>query len=121
FFEPPLNGGRRMTSIRIIAVALLVALGVQAPCRAELPHIRLDRIFPLGGQAGSDVDLEIGGKDLDDVKSLHFDHAGLKAVLTQQLPRDDRLRCANWYPRGAGGRQVRYQRRATIRGEPRLD
>jgi hypothetical protein len=46
---------------------------------AELPLIRLDRIFPLGGQAGTEVQLEIGGKDLDDVKTLHFDHKGFKA------------------------------------------
>jgi hypothetical protein len=50
---------------------------------AELPHIRLDRIFPLGGQAGSEIALEIGGKDLDDAKSLHFDHPGLKAVFVK--------------------------------------
>src|SRR5256885_17250271 len=48
-------------------------------CLAQLPHIRLDRIFPLGGQAGSTVSLEITGKDLDDVKALHFDHPGFKA------------------------------------------
>jgi hypothetical protein len=51
--------------------------------RAELPHIRLDRIFPLGGAAGSEVLLEIAGKDLDDAKVLHFDHPGLKAVPVQ--------------------------------------
>jgi hypothetical protein len=47
---------------------------------AELPHIRLDSIFPLGGSAGSDVALEVRGKDFDDVKTLYFDHPGLKAV-----------------------------------------
>ncbi len=47
---------------------------------AELPHIRLDSIFPLGGAAGSEVALEIGGKDLDDARALHFDHPGLRAV-----------------------------------------
>jgi hypothetical protein len=47
---------------------------------AELPHIRLDSVFPLGGLAGSDVAVEIGGKDLDEAKALHFDHPGLKAV-----------------------------------------
>src|SRR5712692_4943004 len=51
--------------------------------RAELPLIRLDRIFPLGGQAGSEVQLEIGGKDFEDVKALHFDHPGLKATFVK--------------------------------------
>jgi hypothetical protein len=60
----------------ISACALCVLCG---ECSAELPHIRLDRIFPLGGQAGSEVQLEITGRDLDDVKALHFDHPGFKA------------------------------------------
>ncbi len=48
--------------------------------RAELPLIRLDRITPLGGLAGSDVTLDIAGRDLDDAKTLHFDHPGFKAT-----------------------------------------
>jgi hypothetical protein len=64
--------------LTIAALALMVPSG---PVRAELPLIRLDRVFPLGGQAGSEVLLEIGGRDLDEVKALHFDHAGLKATL----------------------------------------
>src|SRR5262249_37840497 len=58
------------------ACALLTIAG---ECRSQLPHIRLDRIFPLGGRADSMVTLEIVGKDLDEVKTLHFDHAGFKA------------------------------------------
>jgi hypothetical protein len=64
-----------------ILSALLWPLG--GTCRAQLPHIRLDRIFPLGGQAGSSVVLEIAGKDLDEVKSLHFDHPGFKAEMVK--------------------------------------
>jgi hypothetical protein len=51
-----------------------------AKTRAELPHIRLDSVFPLGGKAGSELILEIQGRDLDEVKALHFDHPGLKAT-----------------------------------------
>jgi hypothetical protein len=47
-------------------------------CQAQLPHARLDRVLPLGGKAGSEVMLEIAGKDLDEVKALHFDHPGFK-------------------------------------------
>jgi hypothetical protein len=50
---------------------------------AQLPHARLDRIFPLGGLAGSEVVLDITGKDLDEVKALHFDHPGFKAELVK--------------------------------------
>jgi hypothetical protein len=50
---------------------------------AQLPLARLDRIFPLGGAAGGQVELEIAGKDLEDVKALHFDHPGFKAELVK--------------------------------------
>ncbi len=56
--------------------ALLLLAGA---ARAQLPHIRLDSVFPLGGRAGSEVLLEIGGKDLDGVQALHFDLPGLAA------------------------------------------
>ncbi len=63
---------------------VLCALGAFAgTAPAQLPHARLDRIFPLGGQAGSTVLLTLTGKDLDDVKALHFDHAGLKAAFVK--------------------------------------
>lgn len=57
-------------------VALVLFTG---RAHAQLPHVRLDRTFPLGGKAGSQVVLEIAGKDLDDVRTLHFDHPGFKS------------------------------------------
>lgn len=68
----------------LVAVAAWTSFGAfAADARAELPHIRLDRVFPLGGQAGSEVVLELAGKDLDEVKTLHFDHPGFKAELVK--------------------------------------
>jgi hypothetical protein len=64
---------------RIILI-LISFQSVAAPLHAELPLIRLDRIFPLGGQAGSEVTVEINGRDLDEAKELHFDHPGFKAT-----------------------------------------
>jgi hypothetical protein len=59
---------------------LLGALGVfSGECHGQLPQARLDRIFPLGGEAGSTVVLDIAGKDIDDVKNLYFDHPSFKA------------------------------------------
>ncbi len=65
--------------MRNILLSVLLFILVAPASRAELPLIRLDRITPLGGLAGSDVTLEIAGRDLDDAKTLHFDHPGLKA------------------------------------------
>jgi hypothetical protein len=72
-----------MTTVRIRSLSLVGLLLICSPLRAELPHIRLDRIFPLGGQAGSVVLLEIGGKDLDEVKTLYFDNPSFKAELVK--------------------------------------
>ncbi len=46
---------------------------------AELPSIRLDRIQPLGLSAGASVEVEILGRDLEEVQTLRFDHPGLSA------------------------------------------
>jgi hypothetical protein len=44
-----------------------------------LPHARLDRLFPLGGSAGSSVVVTVAGKDLDELTDLHFDRPGFRA------------------------------------------
>jgi len=63
--------------MRIPSVAFLLLWATTA--RAELPSIRFDRLAPLGGGAGSAVEVEISGAEIDDVKALLFDHPGLKA------------------------------------------
>jgi hypothetical protein len=87
-----------MHPVRLASVLAIVLWGAGITARAELPHIRLDSIFPLGGQAGSEVTLDIGGKDLEDAKVLHFDHPGLKA--THLKDRQFRLTIAADVPPG---------------------
>lgn len=59
---------------------LWAALAVSGDmARAELPQIRLDRIFPLGAEAGGGVEVEIEGRDLDDARTLRFDRPGFRA------------------------------------------
>jgi hypothetical protein len=58
---------------------LVACLVLATSARAQLPQVRLDRIFPMGGAAGSSVVIDIAGKDLDEAKALHFDHPGLRA------------------------------------------
>jgi hypothetical protein len=65
-------------------VAFVTCLLVTAPARADLPAVRFDRLTPLGGTAGSTVDLEIAGVDLEGVESLLFDHPGLKATFVKE-------------------------------------
>jgi hypothetical protein len=46
--------------------------------------VRFDRLTPLGGAAGTTVDLEIAGADLEGVDALLFDHPGLKASFVKE-------------------------------------
>jgi hypothetical protein len=66
-----------MTSYRFTGFLALLLLAV--PARAQLPHARLDSVFPLGGAAGSSVIVAVGGKDLDELTGLHFDRPGFLA------------------------------------------
>lgn len=68
------------TKPALLGAAIFVLLVFATSAHAQLPLIRLDRIVPLGGRVDSEVVLEIAGRDLDDAKTLHFDHPGLKAV-----------------------------------------
>lgn len=64
-------------------LAILATLAASAllgqSCWAELPSPRFDRMTPLGATAGSSVEVEIAGVDIEDVKTLRFDHPGLRA------------------------------------------
>jgi hypothetical protein len=59
------------------ATALVAAL-VPAGARAQFPQHRIQSVFPLGGQAGENVDVQITGTDLETATGLWFDHPGLR-------------------------------------------
>jgi hypothetical protein len=85
--------------LRRLRIGVIVVLSVSwGAARADLPYIRLDRIFPLGGEAGSQVLVDLNGRDLDDVKVLHFDDPGLKAELVK--PNQFRVTIAAGTPPG---------------------
>src|SRR5437763_11114267 len=66
--------------MRYLALLLLLVPSVS---RADLPSVRFDRLFPLGGAAGTTVEVEIQGADIEEVKTLLFDHPGLKSAFVQ--------------------------------------
>lgn len=61
------------------ALPLALLLLVVSSLRADLPAPRLDRVFPLGAAAGTSVEVEVSGADLDEPKALRFDHPGITA------------------------------------------
>jgi hypothetical protein len=72
-----------MIRLRLLSLSFAVwALSVGS-AHAQLPHIRLDRVFPLGGEAGTQVLVEIAGHDLEEVNALHFDAPELKATFVK--------------------------------------
>lgn len=69
---------------RVTVLVVFTAIaGILATARGELPSIRFDRIHPLGLAAGTAAEVEIAGRDLEDVAALWFDRAGLKAELVK--------------------------------------
>ncbi|HEX4611258.1 MAG TPA: hypothetical protein VH092_23905, partial [Urbifossiella sp.] len=60
-------------------LALLALLALTAAARADLPSPRLDRLAPLGAAAGSTVEVEVAGADMEDAAKLLFDHPGITA------------------------------------------
>jgi Bacterial pre-peptidase C-terminal domain len=63
--------------MRILSTLVLLLFATVAS--AELPAPRLDRIMPLGAAAGSSVEVEIVGADLEEADRMLFDHPGIKA------------------------------------------
>jgi hypothetical protein len=67
----------------VVGVGTAIVGTVSSLAHAELPSIRFDRIVPLGAGAGTTVEVEVGGRDVEDVSALYFDHPGLKAELVK--------------------------------------
>ncbi|VTU02131.1 Uncharacterized protein OS=Chthoniobacter flavus Ellin428 GN=CfE428DRAFT_4046 PE=4 SV=1: PPC [Gemmataceae bacterium] len=60
--------------------SLVALLAVSSVARADLPSPRLDRITPLGAAAGSALEVEVAGGDIDGATRLVFDHPGVTAT-----------------------------------------
>ena len=59
--------------------ALLTLLLLATTARGELPSPRFDRLTPVGGAAGSSVEVEAIGNDIEEATTLLFDHPGIQA------------------------------------------
>lgn len=80
-----------------MAISLCLLAGV---ADAELPSIRFDRLTPLGASAGSSVEAEIAGADLEEVGTLWFDHPGLTATPVEGKDRRFEIKVAADVPAG---------------------
>jgi len=81
-------------------LAFLLFLSLETNVRAELPSIRFDRLTPLGATAGTMVEVEIAGADIDEVRALWFDHAGFSAEPVEGKDRFFKVTIAADVPQG---------------------
>ncbi len=70
---------RRRRGVPLAVLGLICFLG-GVGARAELPVARLTSIFPMGGRAGTKVEVSVAGQDLDEVGRLYFSRAGIVAT-----------------------------------------
>jgi hypothetical protein len=61
------------------SASLLTLLLLASAARGELPSPRFDRLAPLGAAAGSAVEVDVAGADIEDANTLLFDHPGITA------------------------------------------
>ena len=82
----------RFVSSFLFLLTLLVGEG---SLLAQLPLARLLTLFPPGGKAGSEFEVNITGVDLDEANKLHFSHPGIiakqKMGETNGLPEANRF------------------------------
>ncbi|QDU28146.1 hypothetical protein ETAA8_32460 [Anatilimnocola aggregata] len=64
--------------LRIALPVLLVMLSSPL-IFAELPSPRLDRVNPLGAAAGTSLEVQVSGAEIEDLQTLVFDHPGIVA------------------------------------------
>ena len=81
----------------IVAIANCCLVSV---VQAELPSIRFDQLTPLGASAGSSVEAEVAGADIEEVQSLWFDHPGLTAEPVKDRDRRFQIKVASDVPAG---------------------
>jgi len=47
---------------------------------AQLPHVRLETVFPPGGKQGSRFEVSVTGNETDDIDRLHFSHPAITSA-----------------------------------------
>ena len=64
-------------------ISIVFCLLFTSLVRADLPSVLFSRLTPLGGAAGTTVDVEVSGAGMVDVKTLLFDHPGFKTTFVK--------------------------------------
>src|SRR5687768_2326243 len=70
------------------AILVLSAAAFSSSATAQLPVTQLTSIFPAGARPGSNLEVTVGGADLDDADKLIFSHPGITAAAKMTAPTD---------------------------------
>ncbi len=77
---PTMRTGSLLAVASLPLVLVVVVLLTAQAARGELPAPRFDRLVPLGTGAGSALEIEVAGPDLDGPLVLLADHPGISAT-----------------------------------------
>lgn len=97
----PLTRPAPALAVLWLSLVFLVAVLLTAPiARSDLPSPRFDRLVPLGTAAGSTLEIEVAGPDLDGPLALLADHPGITATPVPDKPNRFLLTVAADVPEG---------------------
>ena len=72
--------------MRHLLRASLVILALAGTVRGQLPRPRLDTIFPPGGKAGSQIEVQVAGSELEGASRIYFSHPSISAIPKRSPP-----------------------------------
>ncbi|MCE9531644.1 MAG: hypothetical protein K8T89_11060, partial [Planctomycetes bacterium] len=80
-----------MSRLRLLSLAMAFLLATISIATAQqpmpgLPLARLDSALPSGAKAGTTVEVNLTGTDLEDAEALIFSHPGIKASFIDLPP-----------------------------------
>ena len=90
----------KLRACAAIAVFGILTVVWALTAHAELPSPRFDRLVPLGAAAGTSVEVELVGNDLEGANALVFDIAGIKATPVEGKERRFNVSVAAEVPEG---------------------
>ncbi len=76
----------RKVFARFALTVAVLCLAWASPATAQMPTTMLSSVFPPSGQAGSEIEVQITGENLDEVSKLEFSHPGITSEQKMNPP-----------------------------------
>ncbi len=79
----PLGARFALALVKVLALAIFLALVLAPSARAQLPTPHIGYVYPAGGRQGTTIQVAIGGQYLDGVTNAHVSGAGVHAEVAE--------------------------------------